>query len=111
MVRSVAAQLTAWDTDPVTQGLSVAINISGRLVVEPGVGAAMAREIHHAGIDPRRIILEITESLLMEDMRDAVPAAGAGQAAVRRRLRHRIFVAEPPEHAADRRGKDRPFVC
>ena len=72
VVRNACAQLRAWDSDPTTEGLAVAINISGRVVVEPGVGAAVARELHHAGISPRRVILEITESLLMEDRGVAV---------------------------------------
>jgi diguanylate cyclase (GGDEF)-like protein len=67
VVRNAATQLVHWDLEPRTRGLSVALNISGRLVVEPGIGAAVARELHHVGIDPSRIILEITESLLMED--------------------------------------------
>jgi diguanylate cyclase (GGDEF)-like protein len=71
-VRHAASQLLRWDEDPRTGGLSVALNVSGRLAVEPGIGAAVARELHHVGIDPSRIILEITESLLMEDHSVAV---------------------------------------
>lgn len=67
VIRHAATQLLRWDEDPHTQGLSVALNVSGRLAVEPGIGAAVARELHHVGIDPSRIILEITESLLMEE--------------------------------------------
>jgi EAL domain-containing protein (putative c-di-GMP-specific phosphodiesterase class I) len=65
-------QLREWDVSPATRGLSVAINISGRLVLEPGIGSAIARELYHAGIDPHRVVLEITESLLMEDRPQAV---------------------------------------
>jgi diguanylate cyclase (GGDEF)-like protein len=72
VVRHAATQLKTWDEDPQTFGLAVALNISGRLVVEPGIGAAIARELHHVGIDPSRIIFEITESLLMEDRSVAV---------------------------------------
>jgi diguanylate cyclase (GGDEF)-like protein len=67
VVRNAATQLVEWDQNSQTRGLSVALNISGRLVIEPGIGAAVARELHYVGIDPSRIILEITESLLMED--------------------------------------------
>jgi diguanylate cyclase (GGDEF)-like protein len=72
VLREACSQLRQWDTKPETSGLSVAINISGRLVLEPGIGAALARELFHAGIAPHRIILEITESLLMEDRSEAV---------------------------------------
>jgi EAL domain-containing protein (putative c-di-GMP-specific phosphodiesterase class I) len=32
----------------------------------------VARELYHAGIDPHRVVLEITESLLMEDRPQAI---------------------------------------
>ncbi len=72
VVREACAQLRQWDDQPETEGLAVAINISGRLVMEPGIGAALARELFHAGVAPNRIILEITESLLMEDRSETV---------------------------------------
>jgi EAL domain-containing protein (putative c-di-GMP-specific phosphodiesterase class I) len=72
VVRQACMQLREWDASPETRGLSVAINISGRLVLEPGIGSAVARELYHAGIDPHRVVLEITESLLMEDRPEAI---------------------------------------
>jgi len=72
VLREACAQLRQWDNRPETEGLAVAINISGRLVMEPGIGAALARELFHAGVAPNRIILEITESLLMEDRSETV---------------------------------------
>jgi diguanylate cyclase (GGDEF)-like protein len=72
VVRQACMQLREWDASPATRGLAVAINISGRLVLEPGIGSAIARELYHAGIDPHRVVLEITESLLMEDRPQAV---------------------------------------
>jgi diguanylate cyclase (GGDEF)-like protein len=72
VVREACEQLRRWDADPVTEGLSMAVNLSGRLVREPGIGSAIAREFHRAMIDPKRLIFEITESLLMEDRSQAV---------------------------------------
>jgi EAL domain-containing protein (putative c-di-GMP-specific phosphodiesterase class I) len=72
VLREACSQLRQWDTRPETEGLAVAINISGRLIMEPGIGAALARELFHAGVEPHRIILEITESLLMEDRSETV---------------------------------------
>jgi len=72
VVRQACMQLREWDASPQTRGLSAAINISGRLVLEPGIGSAVARELYHAGIDPHRVVLEITESLLMEDRPQAI---------------------------------------
>jgi diguanylate cyclase (GGDEF)-like protein len=72
VIREACAQLRRWDESPTTSGLSVAVNISGRAVREPGIGSAVARELHNAGIDPHRMVLEITESMLMEDRSYAV---------------------------------------
>jgi diguanylate cyclase (GGDEF)-like protein len=72
VVREACAQLRAWDDCPETAGLSMAVNISGRLMIEPGIGSAIARELHRALIEPHRLILEITESLLMEDRSYAI---------------------------------------
>jgi EAL domain-containing protein (putative c-di-GMP-specific phosphodiesterase class I) len=72
VVREACEQMRRWDTDPTTEGLSIAVNLSGRLVREPGIGSAIAREFHRAMIDPHRLIFEITESLLMEDQSQAI---------------------------------------
>jgi EAL domain-containing protein (putative c-di-GMP-specific phosphodiesterase class I) len=72
VVREACEQMRRWDADPATRGLSIAVNLSGRLVREPGIGSAIAREFHRAMIDPHRLIFEITESLLMEDRSLAV---------------------------------------
>jgi diguanylate cyclase (GGDEF)-like protein len=72
VVRETCEQMRRWDEDPATEGLSVAVNLSGRLVREPGIGSAIAREFHRAMIDPKRLVFEITESLLMEDRSQAV---------------------------------------
>jgi diguanylate cyclase (GGDEF)-like protein len=72
VVREACAQLRAWDDCPETAGLSMAVNISGRLMIEPGIGSAIARELHRTLIEPHRLILEITESLLMEDRSYAI---------------------------------------
>jgi EAL domain-containing protein (putative c-di-GMP-specific phosphodiesterase class I) len=72
VVPQACTQLREWDASPTTRGLAVAINISGRLVREPGIGSAIARELHRSGVQPNRLILEITESLLMEDRSYAV---------------------------------------
>jgi diguanylate cyclase (GGDEF)-like protein len=72
VVRRACAQLRAWDEVEATRGLCVSVNISARLVSEPGIASAIARELYHAGIDPYRIVLEITESLLMDEKAQAV---------------------------------------
>jgi diguanylate cyclase (GGDEF)-like protein len=72
VVREACEQMRRWDADVSTNGLSMAVNLSGRLVREPGIGSAIARELHRSMVDPHRLIFEITESLLMEDRSLAV---------------------------------------
>src|SRR3954469_2796234 len=72
VIRDACAQLRAWDECDETAGLSMAVNMSGRLMSEPGIGSAIARELKRALIDPHRLVLEITESLLMEDRSYAI---------------------------------------
>jgi EAL domain-containing protein (putative c-di-GMP-specific phosphodiesterase class I) len=67
VIRESCEQMRRWDADVATNGLSMAVNLSGRLVREPGIGSAIARELHRSMVDPHRLIFEITESLLMED--------------------------------------------
>ncbi|HET7309993.1 MAG TPA: bifunctional diguanylate cyclase/phosphodiesterase [Mycobacteriales bacterium] len=72
VIREACAQLRAWDECEATAGLSMAVNMSGRLMSEPGIGSAIARELNRALMDPHRLVLEITESLLMEDRSYAI---------------------------------------
>ena len=72
VIREACAQLRTWDECDETAGLSMAVNMSGRLMSEPGIGSAIARELNRALIDPHRLVLEITESLLMEDRSYAI---------------------------------------
>ena len=88
--------------------------------VEPAAGAAELPARRRAGgatrpaSKPRDLRLEITETALMDSPGEA--AGGAARAArvrregLPRRLRHRLFVAEPPAQAAGRRAEDRSLV-
>jgi diguanylate cyclase (GGDEF)-like protein len=59
------AQLRVWAaTSP---ELCVAVNVSARQLVEPDVVAQVRRVLWSSGVDPSRIVLELTESLLVED--------------------------------------------
>ena len=47
--------------------LVVSVNLSARQLVEPDFVATVGRMLDEAGVDPRQLALEITESQLMED--------------------------------------------
>lgn len=71
-LQAACETIRAWSTQPLLQGLRVAVNVSplqfrDRAFVE-GVGAT----VFAAGIDPARLKLEITESAVLEDIDDAI---------------------------------------
>ena len=71
VLSTACGQIKAWQR----QGLgsrSVAVNLSARQFQRPGLDAAVARLIEEAGIDPRQLELELTESLLMRDAEQAI---------------------------------------
>ena len=57
------------------------LNLSGRQLMDPGLGAAVADAAARAGAPPQRIKLEVTESLLMLDFEKAISVLAAQRAA------------------------------
>ncbi|PKU26360.1 EAL domain-containing protein [Telmatospirillum siberiense] len=65
-------QLAAWSRDPVTSHLALAINVSARQFRHPGFIGEVEGALARSKIDPRLLKLELTESLLLQEMDDAV---------------------------------------
>ncbi|MBX7161429.1 MAG: EAL domain-containing protein, partial [Acidimicrobiia bacterium] len=68
VLREAAMQLRAWQDQRPGFGLTIAVNISARQLADPALPNEVAAAIATAGIDPRRLKLEITESVIMEDV-------------------------------------------
>ena len=64
-------QVQAWRLAHPQNPLSVSVNISGRQLQGPGMGDALRDALASSGVDPSAVILEITESVLMQQT-DAV---------------------------------------
>ena len=92
----------------------VSVNISGRQLEHAMLVDDVAAAVSQAGIDPDRLLLEITESVLMQRGRRGAPHAARPQDVRRpsrdRRLRHRLFVAGVPAPVPGRRAQDRQGV-
>jgi EAL domain-containing protein (putative c-di-GMP-specific phosphodiesterase class I) len=81
VLRDACQQVASWrtaganrtDGSPLAQ-LTVAVNLSGRQLVEPGISELVAQILAESSLDPGALCLEITESVLMEDT-DAAAAA------------------------------------
>ncbi len=59
-------QVQAWRLAYPQTPLSVSVNISGRQLQGPGIGDALRDALASSGVDPSAVILEITESVLMQ---------------------------------------------
>ena len=93
---------------------TVAINISARQFLQDDFVELVATTLERTGADPADICLEITESVLMDDVDLTVATLrrlkGARRAAGRRRLRHRLLVAVLPAPVPGRRAQGRPVL-
>jgi diguanylate cyclase (GGDEF)-like protein len=52
--------------DPAMAGISVAVNVSGRQLVEPSLVDEVLAALDTSGLDPRHLVVEVTETLLTE---------------------------------------------
>lgn len=66
------AQLATWGTKKETAHLSLAVNISGRQLQQPDFTERVRAALHATGADPRKLKLELTEGLFMENVEDTI---------------------------------------
>lgn len=59
-------QLKAWATQPHTRHLQLAVNVSARQFAQPDFAQQVIQTIDRHGIDPTRLKLEITESMVLD---------------------------------------------
>ena len=67
VLEQACRDLKHWDAEHPGNDVQIAINLSARQLKEPSVGPQIARVLHRMDVDPRRLILEVTESLVMDD--------------------------------------------
>lgn len=65
-------QLAAWDRDDATRGLSMAINVSGLQFAQKGFADDVREIVAEVGIDPSRIKLELTESVVLQSIEKSI---------------------------------------
>jgi diguanylate cyclase (GGDEF)-like protein len=70
-VRDAFAQVVRWGHQDVELG-RLAVNISAHQLREPGFARTIGRMAEEEGVDPRRIELEVTESVLVADDRRSI---------------------------------------
>jgi diguanylate cyclase (GGDEF)-like protein/PAS domain S-box-containing protein len=74
---AAARQLKAWDEHPLLRDVPVSVNFSGRHVVHPRVVQDVQQTLRDCGVRPGRLIMEITETALVEDFQTAASVLAA----------------------------------
>jgi diguanylate cyclase (GGDEF)-like protein/PAS domain S-box-containing protein len=84
VLKTACAQLAVWGERPETALLNMSVNVSAREFRHPDFIAQVQEILDQTGADPRRLKLELTESVLVEDLEativkmNALKAKGVG---------------------------------
>lgn len=72
VLESACRQIKAWEKNSDTRDLQLAVNVSGRQFRQPGFVTQVREVIHRSGINPLRLKLELTESIVLDNVDDAI---------------------------------------
>ena len=72
VLEAACRQLVSWDSRPETAHLTMAVNVSARQFRQPAFVDQVLQVIGRTGADPRRIKLELTESLLVANIENTI---------------------------------------
>lgn len=72
VIESACAQLKEWQANLITRELVLAINVSSRQFRQTDFVHVVQNLIEHYSINPRLLKLELTESLLLEDIENTI---------------------------------------
>lgn len=67
ILREACQQLASWQTMPATARLTLSVNVSARQFIAPEFVETLQQIFEETGVDPQRLKLELTESLLIHD--------------------------------------------
>lgn len=76
VLRTACAEVAAWRREGRAE-LRVAVNLSGRQLQHPDLLATVAGILGETGLDPRALVLEVTESVAMQNVELTVEVLGA----------------------------------
>ncbi len=72
ILKTACQQLRAWGSDRQTANLTMAVNVSAKQFRQPDFVAGVLSTIQEIGIDARKLKLELTESLLVDDIEETI---------------------------------------
>ena len=73
VLREACRQAARWAAADESQPLTITVNLSARQLSDPAIVDTVTEALSDAGLDPKRLVLEITETVLMQD-REAAAA-------------------------------------
>jgi diguanylate cyclase (GGDEF)-like protein/PAS domain S-box-containing protein len=68
VLKAACAQLKAWEQDSMTSGLSISVNVSAKQFKSAQFAQQVEEVVHSLAIKPMLLKLELTESMLIDDM-------------------------------------------
>ena len=72
VLETACAQLKTWEGDARTRDLQLAVNVSARQFRQPDFVAQIQSVLETSGAIPARLKLELTESMVLEDIEDTI---------------------------------------
>ena len=72
VLESACAQLKVWQKDPLTRDLTLAVNVSAKQFRQVDFAAQVLASLKQHAVNPRLLKLELTESLLLENIEDTI---------------------------------------
>ena len=72
VLETACAQLKAWQAEPATRNLTLAVNVSSNQFCQPRFVAEVAALLSESGIDPSRLKIEMTESVVIDNVTDSI---------------------------------------
>lgn len=72
VLETACAQIKAWETDPITCNLQIAVNVSAYQFHDPGFVDQVSEMLRRHSIKSDRLKLELTESLVLNNIEEAI---------------------------------------
>jgi diguanylate cyclase (GGDEF)-like protein/PAS domain S-box-containing protein len=72
VLETACAQIASWSRRKGTSHLSISVNISARQFREPGFAQQVLAAIERTGANPKNLRLELTESMLVDNIEDVI---------------------------------------
>ncbi len=91
VLETACAQLVAWEALPKMSHLTVAVNVSARQFRHGDFVGQVLAIIDSTGVNPQKLKLELTESLLLDDVEDIISKMTVLKGQRRRLLAGRLW--------------------